>query len=251
MAGALQDLDRAVIVGVKSFGKGLVQNIKDLNYDTHLKITIARYFTPSGRWIQSKDYFLENKYGVFTNTETFSKREFKTLNGRLVYANGGITPDVEVKNQGESELHKTLINKDMFFKYASDYVSKNPGIKIFKANDETYSDFRQYLTEKGFDYKCAAEKKLDELKKSLSENKLEEKLSSSLASIEQTINKEEENDYINAKDEVKRSIESEINRMIVEEKEQIEGTFDSDRQLQEAISIVLDKARYSNILGVQ
>jgi hypothetical protein len=168
-----------------------------------------------------------------------------------VYANGGITPDVEVKNEGESELHKALINKDMFFKYASSYISKNPGIKIFKANDETYSDFRQFSTEKGFDYKCASEKKLVELKKSLSENKLEEKLSSYLVTIEQTINKEEENEYLNAKDEIKRSIESEINRMIVEEKEQIEGTFDSDRQLQEAISIVLDKARYSNILGIQ
>ncbi len=251
MAGALQDLDRAVIVGVKSFGKGLVQNIKDLNFDSHLKITIARYFTPSGRWIQSKDYFLENKYGVYTNTESFIKKEFKTLNGRLVYANGGITPDVEVKNDGESELHKSLIYKDMFFKYAANYISKNKGIKIFKANDETYLDFRQFLIEKGFEYKSIAEKKLDELKKSLTENKLDDKLSTYLSTIEQTINSDEENEYVKAKVEIKRSIEAEINRMIVEEKEQIEGTFDSDLQLQEAISIILDKARYSNILAIQ
>jgi carboxyl-terminal processing protease len=251
MAGALQDLDRAVIVGVKSFGKGLVQNIKDLNFDTHMKITIARYFTPSGRWIQSKDYFLENKFGVFTNTESFAKKDFKTLNGRLVYANGGITPDVEVKIEGESELHKALINKDMFFKYASNYVSKNKGIKVFKATDETYSDFRQFLNDKGFDYKSLSEKKLDELKKSLTEKKLDDKLSSYLGTIEQTINADEENEFISAKDEIKRSIESDINRMIVEEKDQIEGTFDSDRQLQEAISIILDKARYANILGIQ
>jgi len=251
MAGALQDLDRAVIVGVKSFGKGLVQNIKDLNFDTHLKITIARYFTPSGRWIQSKDYFLENKYGVFTNNETFVKKEFKTLNGRLVYANGGITPDVEVKTEGESELHKAMINKDMFFKYASNYVAKNKGIKVFKSTDETYSDFRQFLIEKSFDYKSISEKKLDDLKKSLADNKLDDKLSSYLGTIEQTINTEEESEYIKAKDEIKRNIEMDINRMIVEEKEQIEGTFDSDRQLQEAISIILDKARYTNILGLQ
>jgi carboxyl-terminal processing protease len=168
-----------------------------------------------------------------------------------VYANGGITPDVEVKNEGESELHKGLVNKDMFFKYASNYVSKNKGIKLFKATDETYTDFRQFLNEKGFDYKSIAEKKLDELKKSLSENKLDDKLSSYLGTIEQTINSEEENEFTKAKDELKRSIEIEINRMIVEEKEQIEGTFDSDRPLQEAISIILDKARYSNILGIQ
>lgn len=251
MAGALQDLDRAVIVGVKSFGKGLVQNIKDLNFDTHLKITIARYFTPSGRWIQSKDYFLENKYGVFSNTESFAKKEFKTLNGRLVYANGGITPDVEVKTDGESELHKALIGKDMFFKYALAYVAKNQGIKIFKATDDTYSDFKQFLKEKGFDYKSISEKKLDELKKSLIDSKLEEKLTTYLGTIEQTINSDEENEFIKAKDEIKRSIESDINRMIVEEKEQIEGTFDTDMQLQEAISLILNKARYNNILGIQ
>ena len=251
MAGALQDLDRAVIVGVKSFGKGLVQNIKDLNFDTHLKITIARYFTPSGRWIQSKDYFLENKYGVFTNTETFAKKEFKTLNGRPVFANGGITPDVEVKTEGESELHKALTGKDMFFKYALMYIAKNPGIKIFKVSEETYYDFRQFVNEKGFDYKSLSEKKLEELKKTLAESKLDDKLSSYLVTIEQTINSSEESEYTNARNEIKRSIEAEINKMIVEEKEQIEGTFDSDLQLQEAISIILDKARYSNILGLK
>ena len=188
---------------------------------------------------------------MFSNTETFAKKEFKTLNGRLVYANGGITPDVEVKTDGESELHKALIGKDMFFKYALAYVAKNKGIKIFKATDETYSDFRQFLKEKGFDYKSISEKKLDELKKSLTDSKLEEKLTSYLGTIEQTINSDEEKEFIKAKDEIKRSIESDINRMIVEEKEQIEGTFDSDMQLQEAISIILNKARYNNILGIQ
>ena len=96
VAGAIQDLDRGVIVGSKSFGKGLVQQILDINNNSELKITNSRYFTPSGRWIQSKDYFTENKSGVFMNKEEFSQKEFRTLNGRTVYANGGITPDVEI-----------------------------------------------------------------------------------------------------------------------------------------------------------
>ena len=249
MAGAIQDLDRGLIVGTKSFGKGLVQNIKDLEFGSHLKITVARYFTPSGRWIQSKDYFLENKYGVFLNNESFSNKEFKTLNGRTVYANGGITPDVEVKTEGESEVHRALIMKDMFFKYATSYVSQNPGIKIFKATDETFEDFKNFISEKNFDYRSPSEKKLEDLKKSLSESNLDDRLSTYISTIEQSINSEEEIEIQNAKDEIKRSIEEEINRMIVEEKEQIEGTFDSDKQLQEAISLIIDNERYLKILG--
>ncbi len=249
MAGAIQDLDRGVIVGSKSFGKGLVQNIKDLEFGSHLKITIARYFTPSGRWIQSKDYFLENKNGVFLNHESFSNKEFKTLNGRTVLANGGITPDVEVKTEGESEIHKALIMKDMFFKYATNFVSQNPGVKVFKSTDETFNDFKNFISGKNFNYKSPSEKKLEELKKSLTESKLDDKLLNYLTSIEQTINSEEEVELQNAKDEIKRSIENEINKMIVEEKEQIEGTFDSDKQLQESISLILDSERYFMILG--
>ena len=122
VAGAIQDLDRGVVVGTKSFGKGLVQQIKDVSNNSQLKITNQRYFTPSGRWIQSKDYFTENKSGVFKNKEEFLQKEFRTLNGRTVYANGGITPDVEVGVIEESEVHNALANKDMFFLYANYYI---------------------------------------------------------------------------------------------------------------------------------
>lgn len=250
MAGAVQDLDRGVIVGTKSFGKGLVQNIKELDFGSNLKITIARYFTPSGRWIQSKDYFLENKHGVFNNLEGFRNKEFKTLNGRPVYANGGIMPDVEIKTEGESEVHKALLMKDMFFKYASDYVAGNPGIKFFKATDETYADFNNFLNARNFDFKSSPEKKLDELKKLLADKNLDGTLSDYIKAIEQTINSEESSEMQKAKEEIKQSIEEEINKMIVEEKEQIEATFSSDKILQEAISIILDSQRYNSILGI-
>ena len=210
LAGAVQDLDRGVIVGVKSFGKGLVQNIKDLDFNSKLKITIARYFTPSGRWIQSKDYFLENKFGVFLNTESFRQKEFKTLNGRTVTANGGITPDIEVKTEGESKVHFSLLLKDMFFKYANDYLSRNPGIKEFKATDGIFADFRNFASEKGFRFISDAEKRLNELKKAAEDKKFGERLSSSFSSIEQVIADEELKEFENAKDEILRSIETEI-----------------------------------------
>jgi len=249
LSGALQDLDRAVIIGVKSFGKGLVQSVRDLNFDTHLKITTARYFTPSGRWIQSKDYFVENKSGVFLNTETFQTKEFKTLNGRPVTANGGITPDIEIKTDGESKIHFALLSKDMFFRYAEYYLQNNSNIKIFNATDATFEDFKNFISSKGFNYKSDAERKLDELKRISKENNFEDKISNNFSSIEDAINKEETIELEKAKEEILRSLEKEINKIIITEKEQIEATFSKDIQLQEALKLIMDKPRYNSILG--
>ena len=140
--------------------------------------------------------------------------------------------------------------KDMFFKYASDYVAGNPDIKFFKATDETYADFNNFLNARNFDFKSSPEKKLDELKKLLADKNLDGTLSDYIKAIEQTINSEESAEMQKAKEEIKQSIEEEINKMIVEEKEQIEATFSSDKILQEAISIILDSQRYNSILGI-
>jgi len=250
-AGALQDLDRGVIVGTKSFGKGLVQNIKDLDYNSHIKITTARYFTPSGRWIQSKDYFLENKQGVFHNTESYEKKDFFTLNGRTVSANGGITPDVEVKISGESDIHFALLIKDMFFKYSNYYLQQNPGIKIFNADERTFSDFKNFTKQNAFDYKSPAEKKLNELRKITEEKNISGNAETYLASLEQIINSYEDTELENAKNEILRTIENEINKRIITEAEQIEAAFLTDIQLQEALSIISDMTRYRNILNIK
>jgi len=250
-AGALQDLDRGVILGTKSFGKGLVQNIKDLDYNTHVKITTARYFTPSGRWIQSKDYFLENRQGVFYNANSYEKKEFNTLNGRTVSANGGITPDVEIKISGESDIHFALLLKDMFFKYSNFYIQQNAGIKIFKADEQTFSDFKNFIRQNAFDYKSPAEKKLNELRKLTTEKNINGNAETYFASLEQLININEDAELENAKNEILRTIESEINKRIITETEQIEAAFLTDIQLQEAISIVNDLARYRNILNIK
>jgi carboxyl-terminal processing protease len=250
-AGALQDLDRGVIVGTKSFGKGLVQNVKDLDYNTHIKITTARYFTPSGRWIQSKDYFLENRKGVFYNTNSYEKKEFFTLNGRTVSANGGITPDVEIKISGESDIHFALLLKDMFFKYSNYYLLQNTGIKIFKADEQIFGDFRNFIKQNGFIYISPAEKKLNELRKIAEEKSIDGNSATYLSSLEQIINNHEESELDNAKSEILRTIEYEINRRIITEKEQIEAALDTDIQIQEAITIINDVTRYRNILNIK
>jgi carboxyl-terminal processing protease len=249
VAGAIQDLDRGVIVGSKSYGKGLVQQVKDLNSDSRLKITIARYFTPSGRWIQAKNYFKENKSGVFMNIESFQQNEFRTLNGRKVYANGGITPDIEVKVEGESEIHSVLLMKDMFFKFTNYYLSLNPGIKTFNCTDNIFEQFLDYVKSSNFDYKSEADKKLDDLQKIAQKKYFSDKYSEYLNKLDEEIQKEKDIEYIKAKDEIKRNIDAEVNKRIITEEAQIEATFENDMQLQEAIKIIKDKTEYIKILN--
>lgn len=249
VAGAVQDLDRGVIVGSKSFGKGLVQQIKELGNDSRLKITTSRYFTPSGRWIQEKNYFKENKSGVFLNNESFQQTEFKTLNGRIVYANGGITPDVEIKLEPESEIHIALLLKDMFFKYAIYYLESHPNLKIFKCTDNIFEDFKSFIYSKDFSYKSDADKKLDDLKQIGSKKNYSQSYYEYIDKLEKEISKEKFSELDNSKEELKRSIEAEINKMIITESEQITATFDTDKQLQEAIRILKDRNQYNKILG--
>jgi carboxyl-terminal processing protease len=251
VAGAVQDLDRGVIIGSKSFGKGLVQQIKDLDYNSRLKITNARYFTPSGRWIQEKNYFEENKSGVFLIPESFKQKEFKTLGGRTVYANGGISPDIEVKTEPESEIHFALLMKDMFFKYATAYLAKNPGLKVYRAPGNVSEDFKNFVTASGFLYRSEADKKIDDLKKIAQKKNYSEKYAEYLNKIEGELSREKDMEMDRATDEIKKSIATEINKMLVAEKEQIEEGFSSDVQLQEAIRIIKDNSRYKGILSVK
>jgi carboxyl-terminal processing protease len=249
VAGAIQDLDRGVIIGSKSFGKGLVQQIKDLNNDSRLKITTSRYFTPSGRWIQEKNYFKENKSGVFLNTENFLQTEFKTLNGRIVYANGGITPDIEIKTEPESEIHSSLMMKDIFFKFATYYIESHPNIKVFKCTDNIFEEFKNFLSSKNFYFKSEADKKLYDLKQIGNKKSFSSNYYEYIDLLEKEIAKEKSGEIDNAKEELKRSIESEINKMIITESEQIVATFDTDKQLQEAITILKDGEQYKKVLG--
>lgn len=249
VAGAVQDLDRGVIVGAKSFGKGLVQQIKDLDKKAQLKITGSRYFTPSGRWIQEKNYFKENKYGVFIDKDRYNQTDFRTLGGRTVTALGGITPDVEISVVGESEIHSALLSKDMFFKFAENYVQQNPGTKIFTPDDRLFEEFKSYLSQKGFEYDSRIEKKLKEIKELASAKNYGSDFDNSLNKIESEAQSSEANELNAAKDEILQSIIGEINKIAVSETAQIEATFAFDTQLQKAIEVISNSADYNRMLG--
>lgn len=249
VSGAIQDLDRGVIVGTKSFGKGLVQQIKDLDKKSQIKITGSRYFTPSGRWIQEKNYFKENKYGVFVDKNRYDQTDFKTLDGRIVKAYGGIEPDVEVSVEAESEIYQGLLSKDMFFKFANYYKEKNPGIKTVVPDDKLFNGFKTFLSENNFSYDSQIEKKLKEIKELASAKNFKNDFQSTIAKLETEAESEESAELDKAKTEISLSIANEINKMIISGSEQIEAIFPFDIQLQKGISILKDKNEYNRLLG--
>ncbi|MBV6478936.1 MAG: hypothetical protein HGGPFJEG_01693 [Ignavibacteria bacterium] len=249
VSGAIQDLDRGIIVGTKSFGKGLVQQIKDLDKNAQIKITSSRYYTPSGRWIQEKDYFKENKYGVFVEKNKYDQTDFKTLNGRIVKAYGGIEPDVEVKIKPESEIYAGLLSKDMFFKFARHYLQSNPGVKTVIPGNEIFDEFTSFIKNNGFSYDSKIEKKLKEIEELASEKNYNSGISGTLKKIEDEIEAHETSEIENSKEEITRAIVNEINKMIITESEQIEAAFPFDTQLQKAVQLIEDASEYNRILG--
>lgn len=251
VAGAIQDLDRGVIVGTKSLGKGLVQQIRDLKYGTKLKLTTKRYFTPSGRWIQQKNYFLENKYGVFKDKFIQEGQTFKTINGRTVYANGGITPDVEVEQEPKGEVYDFLIKKDAFFKFANYYLEKNPEIKTFSCTDLVFQEFEKFLKDNEIFYTSAEEIKLTEILETAKKKKYSDSYINKIENLIEISKKESEKEFLSVKEEIKRVIENEIDRKLLNEEERIKKSFSTDVQVLKAISIAKDIYKYNNILNIQ
>ncbi|OUD37495.1 S41 family peptidase [Flavobacterium sp. FPG59] len=159
VAGALQDLDRAVVVGSRSFGKGLVQRPVDLTYGTQLKVTISRYYTPSGRCIQALDYSKKDKNGMALKTEEKNFNAFKTRKGRTVYDGGGIQPDIALDETKSSPITNALLRNDGIFNYVTSYCYKNPtlGNQIPVISDADYADFKNYLKAQKFSFDTETE----------------------------------------------------------------------------------------------
>ena len=162
VSGSLQDLDRAVIMGARSFGKGLVQRPLKLTYGTQLKVTISRYFTPSGRCIQSLDYWNRDKEGNAVRNTEFN--QFKTRNGRVVEDGGGVMPDIEIASSKSNALTDALVGNDIIFNYATEYYYKNKfnSVDDFKFSDANYKEFINYANNKNFTFKTKTEELLEE-----------------------------------------------------------------------------------------
>ncbi|HJY65055.1 MAG TPA: S41 family peptidase [Ignavibacteria bacterium] len=251
VAGAIQDLDRGVIVGTKSFGKGLVQVYTPLSYGNQLKITNQKYFTPSGRWIQSKNYFKDNKSGVFKPNPYFNQTEFKTLNGRIVYPEGGITPDSLVDIIKNNELLEALYSNDMYYKFASDYVITNTDGNTFVMNEDIISQFYSFLATTNFEFKTKAELELGHLKKEISDKQYSDKVKSNIEALETELQTERLKDFDKSRKVIKRQLEVEIlKRYNKPEKIITESGINDDEQLQAALSILRDRQLYNAFLQI-
>ena len=213
VAGALQDMDRATIMGERTFGKGLVQSIRSLPYGGELKVTTAKYYTPSGRCVQAIDYAQRRADGSVAHIPDSLTREFKTAHGRTVRDGGGITPDVEIKFHEYSRLTYSLVSYGIIEQYALEYVRKHesiPEVKEFHLSDADYEDFIAFAKGKEFDYRSSAKTYFDRAKEELKLDGLDEAMKPQLDALEQVLNMEKEDFLRLKKDEIVPFIEEEI-----------------------------------------
>ena len=211
VSGALQDYDRATIAGTRTFGKGLVQSIRPLPYNGQLKVTTAKYYTPSGRCVQAIDYSHRNEDGSVGHIPDSLTHSFTTAHGRTVKDGGGITPDVEVKAHKYSRLTYSLVYSGIVEQYAMEYVKKHesiPAVDDFHFAD--YDDFIAYAKDKTFDYRSSARALFDEMKKSLEEDGLTEAMGGELDALQKSLEMDKETFLRLKKDEIIPFIEEEI-----------------------------------------
>lgn len=247
VAGAIQDHDRAVLVGTNSFGKGLVQTILPLSYNTSLKITTARYYTPSGRSIQRINYSEKNK--VFGKKMTLNQNEFKTDHKRTVLSAGGIMPDTIVKNESNSRLVQKLLADGMFFKFATNFFNNNAKTDLKKySSDFLLKEFSNYLKNQKYEFVSRTEKLIDQLKIAGTEENIDQKFIDQLEKVKSQIDANHTNELEKYKDDVMFQIREELAARTEGRRGRITESLKSDRQFVTAYNILNNDKRYQKFL---
>ena len=237
VSGALQDLDRATIIGTRTYGKGLVQSIRPLPYDGQLKVTTAKYYTPSGRCVQAIDYSHRNEDGSVGHIPDSLTHEFKTLHGRTVRDGGGITPDFEVKGRKYSRLTYSVVLSGITDQYAMKYVRGHEALpSVDDFHFDAYEDFIAFAKDKEFDYRSSARALFDEMKKVLAEDGLSEAMSTELTALEKSLDMDKETFLRLKKDEIMPFIEEEIAVRYWFQEAGIKVRLRTDDQLKEALT---------------
>jgi carboxyl-terminal processing protease len=251
VSGSIQDLDRGVVIGQRSYGKGLVQQTRPLSYNAQLKITVAKYYTPSGRCIQALDYSHRNEDGSVAKVPDSLITAFKTKNGRIVYDGGGVAPDVKVDQQKYSSILASLVTKNLIFDYATKYRNSHASIvaaKDFKLTNEEYDAFIEYLNGKDYDYTTRTEKTIEELKADAKDDKNFEAISADIEALKSKIIHNKKEDLIKYGPEIKQFLEEEIASRYYFQNGRLEASFKDDRELKEGIALLNDQERYKKIL---
>ncbi|MDT0685531.1 S41 family peptidase [Autumnicola psychrophila] len=251
VAGAIQDLDRGVIIGARSFGKGLVQRPKELAYGTQLKVTISRYYTPSGRCIQALDYRSRDEEGNAIRTKTEDYNQFTTRNGRTVYDGGGILPDIRLETSEYSGITQALLIQSAIFDFATEYYYKHnlENLQDFRLTQSDYDNFREFLKTSGFYYQTDTEKELEEVLLTAQKEGFEDKIIQEYKSISSEIDQYK----IKELEEKKPEITSLLTDEIIKRYFYKEGLYDyyvvHNPEIIEAQDLFKNQQRYAEILN--
>jgi len=252
VAGAIQDLDRGIIVGQRSYGKGLVQVTRPLSYNTNLKLTTAKYYIPSGRCIQARDFSKTNEDGSVGLIPDSLAKEFKTRNGRTVKDGGGILPDIIVQPETLGQVTAELYIRNYIFDFATKYYWAHPDIKTpeqFKFTDADYAEFGKYLDERKSSYNTATEESLRELVSNARKEKYYDIHKGLFDQIEKEITHTLERDLTLFKDEISELLEDEIMRRYFYEEGAVAYTLRKDEQVKKAVQVLNNKTEYSSVLS--
>ena len=253
VAGTLQDYDRGVVVGEKSYGKGLVQVSRLLSYNAQLKVTTAKYYTPTGRCIQVLDYAHRREDGSVLSIPDSLKQAFKTAHGRTVYDGGGIEPDVTIESMESHPLTQVLVERGFIIDFVTEYLHKNPkkvDPTTFTLTDAEYQQFVNWMKDKDYSYKSHVEYGLQVLLEEAQKERHYEALRNELEQINKRLTNAKKNELMLYKDQIKRMLELEIVGRQHFERGRIESGFRHDEEVRKAIEILHDTERYRKILNL-
>ena len=251
VSGSLQDLDRAVVIGQRSFGKGLVQTSRPLSYNTQMKITTSKYYIPSGRCIQAKDYSHRNEDGSVGMVPDSLIREFKTRNGRKVFDGGGVNPDVSLPMREYSPIARTLLTNNLIFDFATQFRIKNPTIlsaKDFTVDNALFTELVAYLSTREYSYETESEQLLKDLKVTAEKEKYFTAIESEYNQLKQKMMHDKNADIEKSRLELSELLADEIASRYYFQKGRIENSFSADPEVKKAIEVLKNKEMYGDVV---
>lgn len=251
VSGVVQDLDRGIIIGSRTYGKGLVQTTRDLSYNTKLKLTTAKYYIPSGRCIQALDYSHRNADGSVGRVPDSLISKFKTRAGRSVYDGGGVLPDIKIEPEIMSRIAISLYTKNLIFDYATLYNQKHSSIgkaEDFRIDDATYDDFVNFLADKNYDYKLESEKLITDLEAAIKKDKYDERIGDELESLRVKLARDKSKDLQIFKSEISSLLQEEIVSRYYYQVGRVKSQMSNDSTLFKAIDILSDAEAYAKLL---
>ena len=253
VSGVIQDYDRGILVGERTFGKGLVQATRPLTYNSQLKVTTAKYYIPSGRCIQAIDYAHRNEDGSLSKMPDSLKTAFQTKNGRTVYDGGGIKPDIKIEPRTLAPIAISLLANGLIFDYANQYYYNHPQIgpaRDFKLSDQDFENFVKWLSDKDYDYTTKVEKTIDDLTEYAKSEKYYDRIKDKINDLKADVQHNKQKDLRNFKDEISSLLESSIAEHYYLVKGSYETSFNTDVQLQKAIEVLDNTNEYDQLLAI-